>query len=82
MMHELGILLTLASAAAAQGTDNPPQHESRYEAVIRAQYAAHTPAVPQRPEEAQRIYENYLKSIGRPTDKSANGADDNSTQPH
>jgi hypothetical protein len=51
-----------ASATANEATPAP----SAYRAVMDAQYAARQQPLPARPEETQRIYENYLESIGKP----------------
>lgn len=67
MMKELCAVLLLASAIPAWGAEEGQQPpSSRYEAVMQAQYAAKSVPPPQRAEEAQRVYEIYLKSIGQP----------------
>ncbi|MGN6150179.1 MAG: hypothetical protein ACTHPD_16725 [Rhizomicrobium sp.] len=63
----IGLVVFLAAANA----DAP----SRYDEVMRAQYAAQAAPSAQSPDEAQRIYEAYLKSIGQavktaPTDSA------------
>ena len=65
-----GMLLTLWACAPAQAADNgtPP---ASYRQVMQAQYAAKAAPVPARPEEAQRIYDAYLRSIGQPTKDSS-----------
>jgi hypothetical protein len=64
-MRKLNILagLLLLAAAQARAADTTP---SAYRRVMQAQYAASTPVKAATPEEAQRIYEAYLRSIGRP----------------
>ena len=56
---------------------------SAYQDVMRAQYAARTASQPARPEEAQRIYDAYLRSIGQPAkDRSTNTGDIAAMPPH
>jgi len=64
-----------ASALLLFGLCGPAMSEeaapfpSAYRAVMDAQYAARQQSLPARPEETQRIYENYLESIGKPARK-------------
>ena len=58
----LGPLLILPARAQEAAAPEP----QGYRAVMQAQYAARQRAVPMRPEEAQKIYDAYLQSIGRP----------------
>lgn len=79
-MTTLSILAALAAAAVVQTGDDTPRPVGSYDAVMQAQYAAHSETVAQRPEEAWRIYDAYLDSIGqkikRKSDTSlANGGD-------
>ena len=67
----LGGLLVLSLAACAEPR-TPPQGPSRAEAVLDAQYAAQGKTKPMRANEANRIYEEYLKSIGKPIDMEPN----------
>lgn len=60
----LGMLLTLWATTAAQAADGSPPPLS-YRQVMQAQYAAKASPVPARPEEARRIYDAYLRSIGQ-----------------
>lgn len=45
--------------------------ESRAKAVLDAQYAATGKTSPMQADEADRIYENYLDSIGKPVKSSS-----------
>ncbi len=73
------IVPLLAPPAHAQEPEKPaPQG---YEAVMQAQYAARQPPAPMRPEEAQKIYDTYLQSIGRPLKEQAAESQDNTTTP-
>jgi hypothetical protein len=47
---------------------------------MRAQLSARQPVTPARPEEAQKIYDTYLQSIGRPKVQPGQTTGD-STQP-
>jgi len=68
-------LLVLVTVTAARGEENAPA-PSAYQRVMQAQYAARTTPEPARPEEAQRIYDPYLKSIGQPArDNNSNSTD-------
>ena len=82
MTYRLCILFLFAGAGLAQAADADPKSASRYENVLHTQYAARTAPTAQRPEEAQQVYEAYLKSIGKPTkNKSESYADQTDTQP-
>lgn len=74
----LGMLLTLWAVTPAQAADGSPPPSS-YRQVMQAQYAAKAPPVPAQPEEARRIYDAYLHSIGQSAKdyslESGNGAD-------
>jgi hypothetical protein len=61
----LSFLTALASAAAVQAGDAASPSADPYDAVMNAQYAAYSDPIPQRPEEAQRIYDAYLNAIGQ-----------------
>jgi hypothetical protein len=65
------MLLTLWTSATAQAADSGPPPPSSYQQVMQAQYAAKAAPVPAPPEEAQRIYDAYLRSIGQPTKDSS-----------
>lgn len=54
---------------------------SAYRTVMDAQYAARQEPKPARAEEAQRIYENYLKSIGKPARSPSIESDANVPNP-
>lgn len=71
----LGGLLVLSLAACAEPrTPPPPEGPSRAEAVLDAQYAAQGKPKPMRASEANRIYEEYLESIGKPINMEPNAA--------
>ena len=68
MRHTLlfALLLLPAAAVAQPAQQKPaPQPTSAYRAVMKAQYEAKEAPKPMRPEEAKRIYENYLRSVAR-----------------
>jgi hypothetical protein len=65
MKHGLCALLFL-SAVPALAAENTPAEPSAYQRVMQAQYAAQAAPLPARPDEAQRIYDSYLHSIGQP----------------
>jgi hypothetical protein len=67
-------ILLFGAAPAVQANDAVPSI-SAYRAILNAQYAARQEPMPARPEEAQRIYENYLQSMGKPVRKPAIDAD-------
>lgn len=71
------LYLLASSAMPATGDAQVP---ARYAAVMNAQYTAQAAPVPQRPEEAQKIYDGYLKSIGEKS--SVNTSGDAGTEPH
>lgn len=79
MMKRLTIILscTMGTAAMADEATKP----SAYRAVMDAQYAARQQPLPARPEEAQRIYENYLQSIGKPARDLSGGSDTHASAP-
>jgi hypothetical protein len=52
-----------------------------YRAIMQAQYAARGQPEPARPEEAQKIYDAYLQSIGRPIKERSEDAQDSMTTP-
>jgi len=66
-MTTLSILAALASAAVVQTSDGVSHSTRPYDTVMQAQYAARSAPVAQRPEEARRIYDAYLNSIGQKT---------------
>lgn len=66
------LILGLCTPATAGEVTPVP---SAYRAAMDAQYAARQQPLPARPEETQRIYENYLQSIGKPArDLSTNAS--------
>ncbi len=78
MMRTLWILLAGAASAQTGASSADP-----YAAVMQVQYAAHTPPVAQRSDEAQRTYDAYLKSIGQKTKRKADDSVSNAEdQPH
>lgn len=68
-MMPMAPALFLLAAAAAPATE-PAQ--GAYRDVMNAQYAAHGPAIAQRPDEAKRIYDAYLNTLGQ---KAGTGAE-------
>jgi hypothetical protein len=70
-------LVLILAAAGAHGEQAAPQ-PSAYQDVMRAQYAAQGAPLPMRPEEARRIYESYLQSLGQQTkDRPSTDSGDN-----
>jgi len=65
MKRALFALLCLM-AGPAFAAENAPAEPSAYRRVMQAQYAAQSAPLPARPDEAQRIYDSYLRSIGQP----------------
>jgi hypothetical protein len=59
-------LLVAATIGPAHAADDGQPQPSAYQRVMQAQYAAKAAPLPARPEEAQRIYDTYLRSIGQP----------------
>lgn len=59
------ISLSLCMSLPARAADPVPT-ASAYREIMAAQYAARAKALELRPDEAQRIYENYLRSMGKP----------------
>lgn len=72
-----GLLLVLPARAQDAATPEP----QGYRAVMQAQYAARQQPAPMRPEEAQKIYDAYLQSIGRPIKDRPEETQDNMTTP-
>lgn len=72
--------LLLSVCPAARADDAAPPM-SAYRAVMDAQYAARQEPMPVRPEEAQRVYENYLQSIGKPARRPSIDSDTNVANP-
>jgi hypothetical protein len=66
-MGAISTLFAVACAAASQTSGAAPQTNASYDAVMRAQYEAHSVPVAQRAEEAKRVYDAYLNSIGEKT---------------
>jgi hypothetical protein len=73
------IVLSGSHATASADEVVPPQ--PAYRAIMDAQYAARQRPLPARPEEAQRIYENYLRSIGKPARDLSSDLGSNITSP-
>jgi hypothetical protein len=70
-MAAFPIIVVLACAAAAQAGDAGSKTIASYKAVMHEQYAAHSAPTTQRADEAKRVYDAYLKSIGeKPKDLS------------
>ncbi len=57
-------LLVVVCAAVAQVSSTAPTAPESYHAVLHAQYSAHSTPAAQRAEEAKRVYDAYLNSIG------------------
>ncbi|MEX0839718.1 MAG: hypothetical protein WD034_09300 [Parvibaculum sp.] len=57
-------LLLMPVLAACQTLTSPPDEKLRTETVLDAQYAAVGKPKPMHADEADRIYEEYLKGIG------------------
>jgi hypothetical protein len=70
-----------ASVMPASATESGADPVAAYRAVLQAQYAARQPSVPARPDEAQKIYDYYLQSLGQPG-KSRSDTGNMTTQPH
>lgn len=71
----------ICSSCVPAMADEAAPAPSAYRAVMGAQYAARQPPLPARPEEAQRIYENYLQSIGKPARDLSSDWGGNTTSP-
>ncbi|HVW74252.1 MAG TPA: hypothetical protein VHC39_11480 [Rhizomicrobium sp.] len=71
------MLLVLPARAQEVATPEP----QAYRAVMAAQYAARQQPIPARPEEAQKIYDDYLRSIGRPIKERPEEPQENMTTP-
>jgi hypothetical protein len=83
MMPILSFLCMTAGAAVAQASDVGTHPSEVYRDTMKAQYEAHAPHSAQRPEEAQRIYDAYLKSIGQKTqNRTDNAVGTTDDQPH
>ncbi len=66
MMKRIACGLTVLAMVPMARAGEAQAPEAAYRAVLAAQYAARQPPSPARPEEAQRIYDIYLRSIGQP----------------
>jgi hypothetical protein len=67
MKYALCALLAVVAGVPARAADDGRQPQpSAYQRVMQTQYAAKAAPLPARPEEAQRIYDTYLRSIGQP----------------
>jgi hypothetical protein len=65
----------------ALSADKKEDVRETYQEIMRAQFAAHEASPPATPEEAQKIYDAYLQSIGRLIkDQPADNGD--TTNPH
>lgn len=61
------LLLPAVPASGQEDRSNGQQSpDVAYHTVMKAQYEAREPAPPMRADEAQRIYDAYLSTIGRP----------------
>jgi hypothetical protein len=82
MKIHIPLLLALSALmlpARAQETEKAQS----YQDVMRAQYAARQAPVPMGPAEAQKIYDTYLQSIGRPArEQSDESQNSNPTTSH
>jgi hypothetical protein len=68
----------LAAPAAAEEAQTSP---SAFAQVMRAQYAAKQAPLPANADEAQRIYDAYLRSIGKPIEKPSQNSGDSAGIP-
>jgi hypothetical protein len=85
MKYGLGLcmLLMLPVSFPARAADSEAPAPSAYQSVMQAQYAARAVPRPAQPEEAQRIYDSYLRTIGQPVkDNPTDAGDTNNTTPH
>jgi hypothetical protein len=83
MRYELSAAIFIARIATAHAADSDAPDTNRYASVIQTQYAAQTPPTKLRADEAQRIYDSYLKSIGQKSkDLSADTAGSTDNPPH
>jgi hypothetical protein len=70
-MGAFSTIVVLACAAATQAGNAAAKPIGSYDAVMREQYAAHSAPTAQRADEAKRVYDAYLKSIGeKPRERS------------
>ena len=76
MRQRLLLPLVLLAATPAHGEQSAPPPASAYQEVMRAQYAAKGAALPAQPEEARRIYESYLRSLGQSGEQSRDNSMD------
>lgn len=65
LIPSLCALLIVRIAAPAWATGNDTSALLAYQQLMQAQYAAKAPPLPARPDEAQRIYNAYLRTIGQ-----------------
>jgi hypothetical protein len=65
MTYKLTFVFLFASLAIANASGSDAPTRDRYDTVIRTQYAAQTPITTLPADEAQRIHDIYLKSIGQ-----------------
>lgn len=72
------LLFLAPGSARAVETVSPSQ---AYQDVMRAQYAARQASPPISAEEAQRIYDAYLKTIGQPARQRPSGLGADATLP-
>ena len=75
--YGLCVLLVMSASLSARGAEREAAAPTAYQDVMRAQYAARENPLPVRPEEAQRIYDSYLRSIGQPARDHATDAGGN-----
>jgi hypothetical protein len=59
-------MLMVCLGIPARAAESDTSASSSYRQVMQAQYAAKTAPLPARPDEAQRIYNAYLRNIGQP----------------
>jgi len=67
MKLSVGLLFAALLATPAMSSDVPPKPDA-YAAIMQAQYAAKGTPSPISAAEAQRIYDIYLRSIGKPVE--------------
>ena len=73
----LAAAFCIAPALADEG--RPPA--TAFAEVMQAQYAAKQAPLPANAEEAQRIYDAYLRSIGKTIEKPSQNSGDNAGSP-
>ena len=65
MKAKLLLPLIMMANAPAHAEENTAPPASAYRQVMQAQYGAEAAPSPMRPEEAERVYDSYLRSLGQ-----------------